>query len=76
MKSIQDFFALGILFNILVAILMVSMWGVNVYKFAKCNFEPSYKAEILYGVGIVSPTFIITSWIDIEDKNDVVIINK
>lgn len=25
-----------------------------VYKFVKCDFEPSYKAEIVYGVGAVT----------------------
>jgi hypothetical protein len=28
-------------------------WGRCIYKFVSCDFEPSYKAEIIYGGGIV-----------------------
>ena len=36
-------------------IIICGPWCANVYKFAKCDFEPSYKTEIIRGVGIVVP---------------------
>jgi hypothetical protein len=40
-------------------------WAMNIYKFASCDFEPSYKAEIVHGVGIVTPIGCITGWMDL-----------
>ena len=30
-------------------------WVNNVVKLANCDFEPSYKAEVIHGVGILIP---------------------
>jgi hypothetical protein len=27
-------------------------WGMNIYKFASCDFQEPYKAEIVRGIGI------------------------
>ncbi len=35
-----------------------------IVKFVKCDFEPSYKAEIVYGVGAVSGFGTIIGWFD------------
>ena len=35
-----------------------------IVKFVKCDFEPSYKAEIVYGVGAVSGLGGIIGWFD------------
>ena len=35
-----------------------------IVKFVKCDFEPSYKAEIVYGVSAVSGLGGIIGWFD------------
>ena len=35
-----------------------------IVKFVKCDFEPSYKAEIVYGVSVVSGLGGIIGWFD------------
>ncbi len=40
----------------------------NFYQFVKCDFKPSYKAEIIRGVGIITGTGAIMGYIDIEDR--------
>lgn len=43
-------------------------WGMNIYKLTKCDFEPSYKAEIIRGIGIiVAPVGSIVGYIDIGE---------
>jgi hypothetical protein len=39
-------------------------WVLNVYKFFSCDFEAPYKAEIIYGIGIVTPISGITGYLD------------
>lgn len=36
-----------------------------IVKFCKCDFEPSYKAEILYGVGSVTGLGAVIGWMDL-----------
>lgn len=39
---------------------------LNIYKLVKCDFEPSYKAEIIRGVGAIAPPVgVIVGYIDI-----------
>jgi hypothetical protein len=45
-------------------------WAVNVYRFVKLDFEPSYKAEIIHGVGLFSPVCWVAAWIPVEDKKE------
>lgn len=38
-------------------------WCVNVYKLVNCDFEPSWKGEIIHAVGVfVPPASILTVW--------------
>ena len=60
----------------ILGIIPIILWSVNLYKLTQCNFEPSYKAEVLYGIGVISPTCLITAWMDFEDNTDIVIIDK
>lgn len=40
----------------------------NIVKLTKCDFKPSYKAEVLRGVGIVVPPVgIIEGYLSISD---------
>lgn len=36
-----------------------------VVKFVSCDFKPSYKAEIVYGVGLVTGLGGIVGWVDV-----------
>ena len=47
---------------------LILSWGVNLYKLTQCNFEPSYKAEVIRAIGVFTPISIVTAWMDIEDK--------
>ena len=38
------------------------MWVGNLVRFIKCDFEESYKGEVLHGIGVVSPLCMITCW--------------
>ena len=38
------------------------MWVGNLVRFIKCDFEKSYRGEVLHGVGLMSPTCIVTCW--------------
>lgn len=43
-------------------------WVLNVVDFASCDFKPSYKVEVLRGVGIVVPPLgCVLGWIPMED---------
>jgi len=50
----------------LVVILVIGTgWVKNLIKLADCDFEPSYKAEIIHIVGLVPPIGMITGWLDL-----------
>jgi len=46
--------------------LLIAAYGINLYKFIRCDFKASYKAEAIYGIGIFTPTFVVTAWMDIK----------
>lgn len=58
---------LGLIFCLLLFVAIATGWGLNMYKFVKCDFEAPYKAEILRGIGIIPPIGAIMGWIHIED---------
>ena len=39
-------------------------WSICVYRFASCDFEAPYKAEVLYGISLATPACWVTAWID------------
>jgi hypothetical protein len=41
------------------------LWAWNIYNLIQCDFEPSYKAEVVYGIGTFTPIFLITGFIDV-----------
>lgn len=41
-------------------------WPVNVYKLCQCDFKPSYKAEVIYTLGVFTPSCVITAWMNLE----------
>ena len=40
-------------------------WVMNVVKFTQCDFEPSYKAEVIRAIGLVTPIGGITGYLDL-----------
>ena len=56
----------GITVYVILAIIAVSGWIQSIVKFAHCDFKPPYKAEIVYGLGMVIPAAgIFVGWINI-----------
>lgn len=47
---------------LLITLIMVTSWVLNAYQLFKCDFEASYKGEVIHAVGLFTPTFIITGW--------------
>jgi hypothetical protein len=62
----KGFTIVGVL--ILVSVLFTAGTYVgNIVRLCNCDFEAPYKAEIIYGAGIFTPTFLATAFLDIED---------
>ena len=39
-------------------------WIKNIIKLTECDFEPSYKAEVIHIIGIIPPIGMIVGWMD------------
>lgn len=50
---------------ILITLVVSVGWVKNIIKLTECDFEPSYKAEIIHIIGIIPPVGMITGWIDV-----------
>ena len=69
-----------VIFVVLAIIAMASVliggiigWVMNIYKFCTADFEPTYKEEIIRGVGIpCAPIGMTAGWMSIggEDEED------
>ena len=57
MKLLTIIFALGVVFLTVGEIMCI-------YRFCKCDFEPSYKAEIIYAASFVTGVGGVTGYID------------
>lgn len=58
---------IGLLY-IVIFILGLLGWGMNICKLCKCDFEPSYKAEIIRSIGVfIGPVGAVAGYCDIED---------
>jgi len=44
--------------------LAIAGWCQSLYKLTQCDFEPSYKAEIIYGIGTVTGLGMVLGWFD------------
>ena len=44
--------------------LTIIAWPLNVYRLIQCDFDSnkSWKGEIVHGIGIFAPTYVITAW--------------
>jgi hypothetical protein len=52
---------------LVIVLFVVGTYIGNAVRFVNCNFAEPYKAEVLYGMGFVVPTFPVTAFMDIED---------
>jgi len=41
----------------------VVSWVVNIVKLFSCDFEPSYKEEIIHALGLMPFISLITAWL-------------
>lgn len=57
-------YSLGLLvFYILLWVYGIGSWIVNLVKLFQCDFEASYKEEIIHLIGvIIAPSSMITVW--------------
>lgn len=46
---------------------VITSWGMNIYRLTQCDFKESYKAEIVHGIGMFTPIFIVTGWLDLGE---------
>ena len=47
---------------------LISGYFMNIYKLVQCDFKPSYKAEVIRGIGIATGVVgCVVGWLDIED---------
>ena len=53
-----------IVIYLVIVIGMGTGWVKNLIKLSECDFEPSYKAEIFYAVGIIPFVGAFTGWMD------------
>ena len=55
-----------VMFVQLIILLIVGTgWVKNLIKLTECDFEPSYKAEVIHIVGIIPPVGMVTGWLDV-----------
>lgn len=52
---------------IVLALISAVSWSANVVRLINCDFKPSYKEEIVYGVGLLPIASVFTVWYDKED---------
>lgn len=62
-KHIYIMKAIALLYVVFVFAILAS-WGVNLYKLTQCDFAPSWKGEILHGVGLIPAVSLVTVWSD------------
>jgi len=61
----------GSIIRLFIWLFIISLWCMNLYKFATADFEDPYKTEIIRGIGVV--TFIpgvIMGPMDIGEENE------
>lgn len=54
--------------NIPLLIVQVAMFVgyiLNIVKFCECDFKPSYKAEIIHGIGMVTGAGVVIGYLNL-----------
>ena len=51
---------------IVIYLVIITGWVKSIIKLTECDFEPSYKAEVVYMVGsIVPPVGAVVGWLEV-----------
>ena len=61
MKKQKGVTVIELLF-VMIWITVTVSWFINAYKLIQCDFEPSYKSEIIHAIGLLGPTAVVTVW--------------
>ncbi len=64
----QKGFTLTELLYVIFLVIFVGSWVGNLFKLIDCDFEPSYKEEVIHGIGIIPVVSLVTVWYDKEEK--------
>ena len=52
--------------GIIIWLVVITGWVKSILKLSECDFEPSYKAEVVYMVGsIVPPVGAVVGWLEV-----------
>jgi len=54
----------AMIFQIAVFLFVGTTWCVNLVKLTRCDFEPSYKGEVIHAVGLIPFAAPVTVWFD------------
>ena len=64
MKNQNEFTVIELVFAI---VFFVGVYGyfLNIYKLTQCDFEPSYKAEVIRTIGLFPPVGAVVGYMDL-----------
>jgi hypothetical protein len=58
--------------GLIIIVLCFTGWIKNIIKLSNCDFEPSYRSEVLRIIGIpVAPMGIVIGYMDLTDEKQV-----
>ena len=58
--------------GLIIIIFCFTGWVKNIIKLSECDFEPSYKSEVLRIIGIpVAPMGIVIGYMDLTDEKQI-----
>lgn len=57
----------GALFPLVIAVALFIGYCRCIYKLVNCDFKPSYKAEVIYGIGACTGLGAFVGWMDLGE---------
>lgn len=54
-----------LIINLIIFGIVATGWIMNLIKLTRCDFEAPYKAEVIHGLGLISPIGAITGWLSV-----------
>ena len=66
-QKLRDSRGFSIIKLVIAIVMIVGGIGyvLNIVKLCKCDFKPSYKAEIVHGLGVVTGIGVVTGYINL-----------
>lgn len=65
MKNRGGFTLIPLLLIVVLVIFAGVSWVANLIHFVGCDFSAPFKAEILHGIGLVTPICVVTAWLNL-----------